>query len=381
MRGAGSGRWGAKEALKRFDRLTGPVLCRLSRPRVRGAAGRGALTREEVSRILILRPGGIGDAVLTLPMVREVGRFFDGAEIDLLAERRNAAVYRIADPERRVWCYDAAPVETLRRLRRRRYDLVIDTEQFHHLSTWLANLLAPRYLCGFDTLGRRRLQTHSVAYSEQTYEAESFLALAASVTGQVTRFDPEAPFLRPGRPWVEWADGALGSGPRPLAAIMVAAGAAHRRWPAERFGQVARWLRERGLDVLLVGGADGAEVARAVVDRLGGRGVTNLVGAVGLGCTAAALARCQVCVSPDTGILHVAYALGIPTVGLFGSGLQGKWGPPGRRHRGVNRGLGCSPCTSGGTPRSCPSGYACMDAIGVDDVVAALTAVLDREPV
>ena len=51
-----------------------------------------------------------------------------------------------------------------------RYDLVVDTEQYHHLSTLLVNALRPRWLCGFDTLGRRRLHTHSVAHAEDTYE-------------------------------------------------------------------------------------------------------------------------------------------------------------------------------------------------------------------
>ncbi|MBI5441694.1 MAG: glycosyltransferase family 9 protein [Deltaproteobacteria bacterium] len=375
---ARTGSLSTKGVLKRLDAWMAPALCRLF-PRVsRDFVGRGRLSPGEVRRILIVRPGGMGDAVLTLPMVSRLSEFFSGAEIDVLAEQRNAAVYRLEDPDRRIFRYDVAPAQTWRELRRRRYDLVIDTEQFHRLSTLFAVSCAPRFLCGFDTLGRRRFQTHSVPYSEREYEVRSFLALAEAVTGRMESFDPEATFLRLAPRWVEESGRVLcGRSERPLAALMVAAGAPERRWPAERFGDVARWLRGRGFDVVLIGGRDGVPGAAVVESRLERGGVLNLAGKADLGQTAGVLARCQVCVSPDTGVLHIAYALGVPTVGLFGSGLQGKWGPPGSRNRAINKGLPCSPCTRGGVTPPCPREHACMQAIGVDDVLVALSSLLD----
>jgi ADP-heptose:LPS heptosyltransferase len=75
-------------------------------------------------------------------------------------------------------------------------------------------------------------------------------------------------------------------------------------------------------------------------------------------------------------VLHLAYAVGTPTVALFGPGLHRKWAPPAPRHRVVRLGLPCSPCTRSGRVPPCPIGIACMRDLGVAPVLAAAEELL-----
>jgi ADP-heptose:LPS heptosyltransferase len=105
---------------------------------------------------------------------------------------------------------------------------------------------------------------------------------------------------------------------------------AARRWPADRFGGVVRWLRDRGLPVVLTGSADERPAARAALVAAGCEsdpdcrvvaGDTDLSGLLRL------VADAAVVISGDTGVAHLATALGRPSVVLFGPTPPSRWGP------------------------------------------------------
>jgi lipopolysaccharide heptosyltransferase II len=369
------------QILQWLDRAAGPRLARLLPQRARALRERdgrgGPLPPEAVAAVLVIRPGGLGDAVLTWPLLRALREAFPAARIDLLAERRNAGAYQIGDDAPRVLCYDREPWATWRALRSVRYDLVVDTEQYHFLSIVLANALAPRWLCGFDTFGRGPFLTHPVAHSEDTYEALSFLALGAALTGRLPPFDPDRPFLAVSAAARAWAQETLQhAAARRLVTLMPGAGGAHRRWPAGHFADVARCFTERDCHVAILGGADALEAADIIGAACNPARISNLAGRTTVPQTAAVLARSCASLSADTGVLHIACGVGTPTVALFGAGLHRKWAPPGRRHRVVRKGLACSPCTSFGRTPPCPYEIACMTSITPAEVIAAMEDVL-----
>jgi len=378
------------QVLKQLDGWAGRWLCHHAAPRAAALmnhhpqSGQPAwatrpIPAGSVERILIIRPGGIGDAVLLFPLIRVLREYFPGAAIDVLGERRNIGVYRINDWVRAVYAYDRRPWQTTRTLAQQRYQLIIDTEQYHHLSVVMANHLRPQYLCGFDTLGRGRFQTHRVRYTEQRYEVFSFLDLAAALTGRTIEFDAEASFLEVQERWVSWAHERLRQrGERPLAVIVPSASSHHRFWKTQRYADVAHWLVTRGFFVVILGGQDAAAAAREIAAGARPEEILNLVGRTTLAQTAGVVKEARLYVSADTGVLHIAYGVGTPTVHMFGSGIQEKWAPRGRRYVVVNKGLPCSPCTRYGYTPPCPYGVACMDAIQVPDVTAAIEEVLQR---
>lgn len=118
--------------------------------------------------------------------------------------------------------------------------------------------------------------------------------------------------------------------PVAVGAAVVHVGAFHgaRHWPTDRFADVVRGLRERGLDVVLTGGADDVDRAAAVADAAGLAPGAVLAGVLDLQAFAGVIAAARLVVTVDTGAAHLASAYGIPSVVVFGPAPPESWGPP-----------------------------------------------------
>lgn len=363
-------------------------MTRCVRPRAQGmrrgesGAGGGRKRRpvspDEVKRILVIRPGGLGDAALTFPLLNSLRHFYPGAVIDVLGETRNAGLYGASPVARTVFCYDKNFPLTVSRLRRSGFDIIVDTEQFHHLSTLMANFLQPTYLCGFDTLLRGRLQTHSADYEDETYEVVSFLRLVEALTGMPGPFDLKAPFIEVPPQAGAWAKKTLSrANGCPVAVVMPGATSAYRLWPVTRYARTVRWLVDRGFYVVVIGGKDVIPASHHITVGLSSNRVLDLAGRTTVLQSLAILQRGKVCLCADTGILHLAYGVGTPTVSLFGPGNYRKWVPPEGPHVTVRKDLPCSPCTRLGHTPSCSYNITCMERITVEDVTGAIERVIE----
>lgn len=364
--------------LKAIDYLIGRTVYRafLHWNRRRMRPGDGVIPTR-VTKILVVRPGGIGDAVLFFPLLHALRREFPQARLDVLAERRNVGLFATNDVVHHAYAYDRSNGRELLAVLRGKYDIVIDTEQTHFLSAILTYLTGAPVRCGFDTQGRGGLFTHRVHYSDQIYEVHSFLSLFRALTGKQEEFNPDQRFFPVAEEHLAWARSLLsnGSGSH-LAIILPGASTPLRRWAPERYRQVVQWLIEQGLRVAIIGGAAEVEVAQQVIDGLDPSRVIDLTGKTNLPRTAAVIALADVYVSSDTGPLHIAYGVGTPTVHMFGSGILEKWAPAGSRYRAVHKALPCSPCTRYGYTPPCPYGVECMKRIEVDDVIPKLIEAL-----
>ncbi|MFO7982657.1 MAG: hypothetical protein R6V08_04310 [Desulfuromonadales bacterium] len=140
------------QLLKSLDSLLGGLLIRAI-PSATPSAG-----KRSPGSILLIWPGGIGDAILLLPAIRALKETFPGAAIDLLAEKRNGQGIAFSPHVRKVYLYDRG-VDLLKVLRRR-YDAVIDTEQWHRLSAVVSRLIRSPLKIDFGTNERKRGFTH-----------------------------------------------------------------------------------------------------------------------------------------------------------------------------------------------------------------------------
>lgn len=185
---------------------------------------------------------------------------------------------------------------------------------------------------------------------------------------------PLPPALALGADAIREADearAAADAGARPFA--IVAPGAAYgaaKRWPVARFADVARALAADGLAVLACGSARDADDADALVRECAGAAV-SLAGRTSLAAQAALCARAEVVVSNDSGMAHLAAAVGAPTVAVFGSTSSAWTAPLGARVRIVQRPTVCSPCFQ----RDCAIGVACLTAVRTNDVLAAVASL------
>jgi heptosyltransferase-2 len=149
-----------------------------------------------------------------------------------------------------------------------------------------------------------------------------------------------------------------------------------KRWPLERFAAVANEVaREAGLAVewLLVGAPGEREMGERLSGMIEAPHV-NLVGTTSLRELIARLRECVLLLTNDTGTMHLAAALGVPTVSIFGSTEPSLTGPTGGGHRVVRHHVPCSPCFR----RECPFGhYDCMTGITVERVSREVLALLE----
>ncbi len=349
--------------LKFVDKFVGRALvCCLASPRLG--------QERQVNKVLFIRPGGIGDAVLLIPVLELLKKQYPEAVIDVLAEKRNATVFKMCSIVSRVLLYDQ--IELLKVLRSS-YDIVIDTEQWHRLTAVVTRLIKSGIKLGYGTNERKKLYTHAIDYSHDRYELDSFCDLLKPLDiGQPDGYS--VPFLTIPITEQESAHKLLGRFSEcPYVVLFPGASIPERRWGAKKFHQLAVKLNEDGYPVVVVGGQEdydtGAEIVFGV-DGLNLAGKTSLIG------SAAVVERAALLVSGDSGMLHIGVGLGRPTVSLFGSGIAAKWAPQGENHVVLNKALLCSPCTRFGYTPPCSVDVKCLAVISVDDVHAAVVKIV-----
>jgi ADP-heptose:LPS heptosyltransferase len=163
--------------------------------------------------------------------------------------------------------------------------------------------------------------------------------------------------------------------------IFPGSGATIKNWLPTRWADVARALRQRDdVDLLLAGGPGERALVSSIADVLDPRPET-LVGETTLGQLAAVLAACDLAIGADRGPLHLAAAVGTPTVRLYGPidiNEFGPW-PPDESQVALAAGLPCQPCRElVAPPCGAVEAPACLRAITVDAVVAAAGNLLDE---
>jgi ADP-heptose:LPS heptosyltransferase len=159
---------------------------------------------------------------------------------------------------------------------------------------------------------------------------------------------------------------------RAVLALAPGSGAREKNWPEEFFLAVAKWWREStgGAVLLLVGPV---ESERGGIDRLGEHCLVarNLR----LSQVAALLGRSDIYLGNDSGMTHLAAAVGVPTFALFGPSDPRQWAPRGKKVVVISRQIACSPC-SNPTMKSCPD-RACLTELYPDQLMAAMTAMME----
>ena len=288
-------------------------------------------------RIHLYRPQNqLGDLLLNVPAIRAVRERFRDAHLTLVVGRQNAAAV-LGQP----WADEVRVVETknfagvlsaaLRRGRRPDLALYFTTVSYSRSGALLAAWSGARERVGFDPArwGARdgaRL-TRTVAFPEGAPHQSEVSMLLARAVGALDR--PPPPYFIPDPALVARAPGGA-------VYLHPGAGKLKNRWPAERFAIVARELLARGFDVRLLEGPQDAGTTEAVAAALG-RALPVVRGET-LAQLAARFARAALYVGNDTGPLHLAGAVGAPTVGIYGWTDPREWSPVGRLVRAVRAG-------------------------------------------
>jgi heptosyltransferase-2 len=351
-------------------------------------------------RVLAIKFYGLGNIVMVLPVVQALRDAFPDAEVDFLTLEENRTLLDRSRLVRRTHGVDihaGYPVflatlwRVLRAIRARRYDLVVDFEQFVKLSAIVAFLSGAPERIGFNTDGQRRgwLYTIRVVYTDSEHMSRIFMRLLRPL-GVADAPRPVAIATEPAeeRRVAELlaADGVAPSH-FPLIAVHVGSGdnfyrIALKRWPTENFASLCDALAERyGAAVVFTG--KGAE-ERGLVDatRAAMRGPSvDLCDRLSITELVALLVRCHLVVVNDTSVMHLAAAVRTPVVAFFGPTAPLHYGPGNAEDLVLYKDLYCSPClTNYNLKVSRCVDPVCIRTIGVDEVLAGIDArFLGRE--
>lgn len=326
-------------------------------------------------RRVVRAPNHLGDVVMSLPALAE-----DGG--DVAVRRSLVPLLQMAGHPGRVIPLDPGAAGWLRAvaaIRAGRYaEGILLSPSFG--SAWLFRCAGVRRLRGTRTDGRGWLLEDGVPRSalRGRHRTQQYRLLL----GQDVSASASPPAVAPPAEARERWRTRVGPGGGPLVALVPGSNAPARRWPADRFAALARGLLADGCRVVVVGGAPEAGLtARIVNDAPGSRdegGRTDLAG------LAALLALCHVVVTNDTGPMHLAAAVGAPTVTLWGPSDPNEVAPRWGRQVGVaGADIPCRPCFKNHCPRSGAGTMLrdaheeCMNLIEVEAVLGAVRGMLD----
>ena len=348
-------------------------------------------------KILIRATNWLGDAVMSLPAIRAVRANYPGSQISLLVKRSVADLYARESCVDKIIIYDGDRWKIARALRARKFNLgILFPNSFD--SALVLRLAGLPQIVGYDVDIRRLLLTRPIRVprgKSSVHERFYYLDLLQEARLIDGYHGADAPIL------LDCAAEAAAEGRRifaeqgvTLPVVGVSPGAAYgsaKRWLPERFAESAASLAstvagqavspaspptatQPGGTVALFGAPNDAAQCLAVEKALRSRSVpvVNLAGRTSLRQFIDLAAACSVFLTNDSGSMHVASALGVPTVAIFGATNPKTTGPAGPSHTVVLEKVECSPCLK----RECPIDHRCMTRVTSERVVKAASALI-----
>lgn len=338
-----------------------------------------------LDRVVVLRALMLGDLLCAVPALRALRAGLPAAQITLvglpwaaeLAQRLDCVDHFIALPGYPGLPETPADVRALPRfletVQRERYDLALQLHGSGAIVNSLLATLGARYHAGFHDgacwYPREREEEAALwrRWPQEGHEVMRLLALTDHLglprRGTALEF-PVRPADRAQltRLWPQ-VDAA-----EPYVCVHPGAQLPSRRWLPERFAQVADSLAKQGYRIVLTGSAAEAALVRRVEECMHARPI-NLAGRTSLWTLGALLERAVHLISNDTGISHIAAALGTPSVIVSCGADVTRWAPlDTARHRVLAHTVPCRPCSA----RVCPTGHECAVGVSAERVLAAV---------
>ena len=364
-------------------------------------------------KILIRSTNWIGDAIMTTPAVHTIRKNFPDAEITMLAVPWVADIFRLSPDVDKVWVYDKKKmysgkikgvVKLAAHLLQYKFDAAILLQNAFE-AAFIVRLAGIPLRAGYKRDGRGLLLTHGVELTpeirdrHQVHYYQMLLAgLGLEPGSDNLRLPLTDELIDRARDTIAGLKGEIGFSSQegqPLSRENIAAtnmaamlvigfnpGAAYgpaKRWPAEKFGQLAALIAhhhgERGCLILVFGTTADTEAAR-VIKEFSIRTphhVVDMTAKTTLQQVMALIHCCNVFVTNDSGLMHVAAALEAPTVAIFGSTDHIATGPFSQKAVVIRKEMECSPCLQS----NCPLKHLrCLEEISSQEVYAEVAGIL-----
>jgi ADP-heptose:LPS heptosyltransferase len=374
--------------MQTVDKYAGFLIClvlslydRIARPGGRGKRGQGT-----VRNVALLKFWGMGTIIVASPSIRQLRARYPGARITFVTFDNNVDMCTMLSIADRVigigirggfLRFAKDTLRALAELRSEKIDVLFDLEFFTRFSSIVSYLSGARERVGFHSweIWRGALHTRNISFNRYWHMNDNFrnllgvegqkpltgtnIAIPVKAFDQVHRLLDEHRIARHNYVCVN-VNAAVEFG-------------WERRWEGKRFAELTdRLIEAYGVYAVFIGSRTEREYVESVIAAgrhrammLNGSGMTDSAG------LAALLKESRMLVSNDTGPLHLAALLDVPTVSFFGSDTPVLYGPQGEKHLVFYRNIDCSPCVSVMVSKEiqCREGYPrCLIEITVDDV-------------
>ena len=349
------------------------------------------ISSKDIQRIVVRGTNWVGDAVMSVPALRRLRRLLPQAHITLVVRPRVEALFADADFIDSLLVYDRqssrSALQQVRKWRSQKFDLAILFQNAFEgaLIPFLAGV--PLRL-GYATDGRRVLLTHALqlpAWKDTRHEAFYYLNIVShleSLLGHAQAFSSEdldgsITVSSERRAQAMELLRTLGTRANRSTVVLCPGSINSRakRWPAERYAQLADgMIEQQEANVLLIGTAAETEIAAEVAHRMRHEPI-DLSGRTSLAEAIAVMSLADLVVTNDTGPAHIASALGRPTLVIFGPTNPLTTRPLSDAAEIIRRPPDCAPCML----RDCPIDHRCMTAISVEEVLCKSLEFLNRD--
>jgi len=346
------------------------------------------LPENGIDRLLIRGTNWIGDVVMTLPALAAIRARWPQARIAVLAKPWVAEVYRLSNQIDEVIIFEEpgrhagmlGKLRLAKELREKGFDCAILLQNAIEAAL-IAKLAAIPRRAGYNSDGRGILLTHSVRRTSairRVPQSDYYLAMVEALgCPPVTR----KPRLHAGKDYAALAEALFSRFgiSKNNVVIGISPGAAYgpaKRWFPDRFAAVADSLIEECQAQAIIFGSGADQPSAAEVRKNSRNTLIDVAGQTNLQEAIALISRCDIFISNDSGLMHVAGALGIPTVAIFGSTNPATTAPAGEKSVVIHHDVSCSPCLK----PVCPTDFRCMKLITLEEVRETARKLLQENP-
>ncbi len=335
-----------------------------------------------MKKVLIIRFSAIGDIVLTTPFLRMVKTTFPQWRLDFLVKDKYKEILEYNPHINDILTLGSNNFrELIKEIRKKKYDLLIDLQM--SIRSWLVSILSGIFRR--KTYSNRRFKRFIlIHFKKNLYKGiipvpqrflEAVKDLGVNDDGKGADFY-FAPALQKKIVDMMHQDGIKNG--KSFIVLAPGAGRETKRWPADNYSKVGRYLVKQGYAVVTIGDKRDKELCDQVVRN--SKEIKNYAGRLSLGQVAALLSQAELLITNDTGIMHIGTAVTKNVIAIFGPTTEVLGFFPFRGNaRVIEKKLNCRPCSYHGTD-TCPrKHFNCMRSISVNEIIEETRNMLQRK--
>jgi ADP-heptose:LPS heptosyltransferase len=315
-----------------------------------------------VSHIGLLKTGAIGDTVLILGILQDIYEEYPNAKITVFVGSSNACMAEFMPNADVVVLPVTNPLKSIKLMRQKKCDIMVDFGQWPRLDALLSAFSGALFTVGFQTSGQFRsaLYDAAIPHDQTVHEYRNFKSLVTTIGIQ-----------RENIPYISLS---RDRHPKRTVAIHMFPGGSQaelKKWPRERWIELIDLLTAEGLTIVLTGAKADVPATEAVKERVKQPELVLIKAGSTLKATCEELYDSDLVISVDTGIAHIAAALGCNIVSLHGPAPVSRWGPISNKATCLTPSEDCLGCVYLGF-EVCTKRRQCINDITVEQVSNAV---------